>query len=55
MSSFQKQEQRGLKEAEKAEMERREKERQMRSYDGVFSEEKMHSNHSDGNDSDDFM
>ncbi|VDK70985.1 unnamed protein product [Litomosoides sigmodontis] len=41
-----KQEQRELKEAEKAEMERREKERQVRSYDGVFSEEKMHSNHS---------
>uniref|UniRef100_A0A1I7VWF7 Coiled-coil domain-containing protein 25 n=2 Tax=Loa loa TaxID=7209 RepID=A0A1I7VWF7_LOALO len=50
-----KQKQRELKEVEKAEMERREKERQMRSYDSVFIEEKMHSNHDGGNDSDDFM
>ncbi|VDK68855.1 unnamed protein product [Gongylonema pulchrum] len=51
----QKARQRKLKEAEKEEMERRIKEREMRSYDGVFNEEKMHSNYDDGNDSDDFM
>ncbi|OZC10898.1 hypothetical protein X798_02042 [Onchocerca flexuosa] len=50
-----KEKQRELKEAEKAEMERREIEREMRSYDNVFNEEKMHSNYDGGNDSDDFM
>lgn len=40
---------------EKAEREAKEKEKEFRSYDRVFAQEKMKTNKDDGNESDDFM
>ncbi|KHN84661.1 Coiled-coil domain-containing protein 25 [Toxocara canis] len=47
--------QREEKEREQAELEEKERQRRIRSYEGVFTEDRMHSNYDGGNDSDDFM
>uniref|UniRef100_A0A914R851 Coiled-coil domain-containing protein 25 n=1 Tax=Parascaris equorum TaxID=6256 RepID=A0A914R851_PAREQ len=50
-----KEKQREEKAREQLELEEKERQRQIRSYDGVFTEDKMHSNYDGGNGSDDFM